>query len=260
MRNHAPCLRLQTVASIRRFVLPGLLLWSAAVSIGSAAAQDEAAIALKLAELLRSARAVVSYYQPLINDPALGEKDLDGAKVLTEAVAEYRRKTGENPADIDPESKLGRLFAAQMAAIKTVVDENQQTIDMPGVGFKGFIPATFARLVNEEFEARVGAEARMKVTAPVRLVRNRKARPDPWEAAVIAERMTDPAWPKGKYFEELSTLEGRPAFRILIPEYYEETCLACHGEPAGEVDVTGYPKEGGAAGDLGAAISVTLFR
>src|SRR3546814_8640464 len=108
-----------------RSAVRGLLLCSAAASIGSAAAQDEAAIALKLAALLRSARAVVSYYQPLINDPALGEKDLDGEKVLAEAIAEYRDKTGENPADVDPESKLGRLFAAQLAAIRTVVDENQ---------------------------------------------------------------------------------------------------------------------------------------
>lgn len=236
------------------------LLCAAAASIGSAAAQDQTATALKLAELLRSARAVVSDYQLLINDPTLGEKGLDGDKVLAEAIARYRRKTGENPAEVDPNSKLGRLFAAQMAAIKTVVDENQQTIDMKGVGFKGFIPATFARLVNEAFEARVGDEARIKVTAPPRLVRNRKARPDAWEAAVMAEKMTDPKWPKGKYFGEAATFEGRPAFRILIPEYYEATCLACHGEPAGEVDVTGYPKEGGAEGDLGAAISVTLFR
>ena len=237
-----------------------LLLWFAAVPVSSAAAQDETATALKLAELLRSARAVVSYYQPHINDPALGAKDLDGDKVLAEALAQYRRKTGENPAEVEPASKLGRLFAAQMAAIKTVVDENQETIDRPGVGFKGFIPATFARLVNEQFESRVGAEARIKVTAPPPLVRNRKARPDAWESAVMAEKMTDPAWPKGKHFAEPSALEGRPAFRILIPEYYEETCLACHGRPAGEVDVTGYPKEGGAAGDLGAAISVALFR
>ena len=261
MRNHAPCLRLQPAESSCRSAMRGLLLLCCvAAPVGPAAAQDEPAIALKLAELLRSARAVVSYYQPLINDPALGEKNLDGDMVLAEAIAQYRRKTGEDPTEVDPGSKLGRLFAAQMAAIKTVVDENQQTIDMPGVGFKGFIPATFARLVNEAFEARVGEEARIKVTAPVRLVRNRKARPDAWEAAVIAEKMTDPSWPKGKYFGEVATLAGRPAFRILIPEYYEETCLACHGEPVGEVDVTGYPKEGGAAGDLGAAISVTLFR
>jgi hypothetical protein len=256
MRDHAACLRLRRVARICRSAVCG----SALCFVVPAAAQEEAATALKLAELLRSARAVVSSYQPLINDPTLGEKGLSPDKVLAEAIEQYRRKTGEDPRDVDPASQLGRLFAAQMESIKTVVKENQETIDMPGIGFKGFIPATFARLVNEEFEARVGTEARIKVTAPPRLVRNRKARPDAWEAAVISEKLADAAWPKGKYFEEASVVERRPAFRILIPEYYEESCLVCHGKPAGEVDVTGYPKEGGSAGDLGAAISVTLFR
>lgn len=257
MRNHAPVSPLRPAASVLKSAALAVLLCASA---GRAGAQSETDTALKLAELLRSARAVVSNYQPLINDATLGEKNIDGDKVLAEAVARYKEKTGEDPTKVDADSKLGRLFAAQMAAIKTVVDENQQTIDMPGVGFKGFIPATFARLVNEEFESRVGSEARIKVTAPPRLVRNRKARPDAWEAAVMADKLTDPAWPKGKYFGEAATLDGRPAFRIMIPEYYETTCLACHGGPAGEVDVTGYPKEGGAAGDLGAAISVTLFR
>ena len=44
-----------------------------------------------------------------------------------------------------------------------------------------------------------------------------------------------------------------------MPEYYSKGCLACHGEPKGELDVTGYPKEGGKLGDLGGVISVTLF-
>jgi len=33
---------------------------------------------------------------------------------------------------------------------------HQKEIDAKGVGFKGFIPATFARLVNERFEEKVG--------------------------------------------------------------------------------------------------------
>jgi len=45
-----------------------------------------------------------------------------------------------------------------------------------------------------------------------------------------------------------------------VPEYYGEACLACHGNPKGEVDITGHPKEGGALGDLGGAISITLYR
>ena len=60
-------------------------------------------------------------------------------------------------------------------------------IDVEGVGFKGFIPATFARLVNERFGEKVGDQAKMKVTAPKELVRNRKALPDQWEQQVIEQ-------------------------------------------------------------------------
>jgi hypothetical protein len=46
---------------------------------------------------------------------------------------------------------------------------------------------------------------------------------------------------------------------MMMPEYYASSCLSCHGSPKGETDITGYPKEGGHEGDLGAIISITLF-
>jgi hypothetical protein len=46
---------------------------------------------------------------------------------------------------------------------------------------------------------------------------------------------------------------------MMIPGYYTQPCLSCHGEPKGQIDITGYPKEGGKLGDLGAAVSITLF-
>ena len=67
-------------------------------------------------------------------------------------------------------------------------------------------------------------------------------------------------WTKDQIFTSETPRDGRPAFRILIPEYYGQGCLQCHGEPKGEIDVTGYPKEGGKLGDLGGVISITLFR
>jgi hypothetical protein len=45
----------------------------------------------------------------------------------------------------------------------------------------------------------------------------------------------------------------------MVPEYYVESCLACHGSPKGQMDITGYPKEGGKLNDLGAVISITLY-
>ena len=226
----------------------------------SAGEPAEQVVAAHLAEFLRSARTIISQDQSLINDPSKGDKGLTGDRVVAEATEVYKKRTGEDPATTDPLSKEGRLLRAQMEAIKEVMAENQGTINAPNVAFKGFIPAVFARLVNEKFRDKAEDQAMIKVTAPEELVRNRKARPDDWENAVLLDKFAKPDWPKGQSFSELTTVEGRPAFRFIVPEYYAASCLSCHGTPKGEMDITGYPKEGGKEGDLGAAISVTLFR
>lgn len=245
-----------------RWVALVLAIAVGALSSSGALAEepDDQEVAERLAEFLRSARTVISGYQDLINDPTTGDKGLTGDRVIGEATAIYVEKTGEDPLDTDPQSQQGRLLRAQMDSIRQVMAENQGTINAPDVGFKGFIPAIFARLVNEKFQEQVGAEARVKVTAPEELVRNRTARPDDWERSILEDKFAGSDWPKEQSFSEVVTVEGRPAFRMIVPEYYRASCLSCHGGPTGEMDITGYPKEGGEEGDLGAAISVTLFK
>jgi hypothetical protein len=246
---------------LRRFAC-ALAFLAGVLSLSSVSAEDQGdqIVAARLAEFLRSGRTVISQYQELINDPSKGDKGLTGERVLAEASAIYQKQTGEDPLATDPNGKEGRLLRAQMEAIKDVMAENQGTINAPSIGFKGFIPAIFARLVNEKFQEKVGAEARIKVTAPEELVRNRKARPDDWEKAVLNDKFAKPDWPTGEAFSEAVSVDGRAAFRMIVPEYYRTSCLSCHGVPKGEMDITGYPKEGGKEGDLGAAISVTLFQ
>ena len=223
-------------------------------------ATQEMATALRLASLLRSARSVIASNQDLINDPKGRDKGLTGDHVLKLASEAYLEANGTAPLHDGQDAKEARLIAAQMEAIHTVMTDNQPTINADGLGFKGFVPAVFGRLVNESFAGLVGAEARVKVTAPHDLVRNRKALPDAWETKVIESYLMSADWPKDQIFAELGELDGKPAYRVLVPEYYGPSCLACHGEPAGEIDVTGYPKEGGHEGDLGGVISISIFR
>ena len=225
-----------------------------------AGADDDAAIAKSLADMLRAARQVISNNQTRINDPNLGDKGLSGQVVLQQAVEIYKKTTGTDPAAIDPATRHGRLLHAQMDAIVEVTDANQATINAKGVGFKAFIPAVFARLANEAFETRAKDEALVKVTAPEQLVRNRKARPDAWEGDVIRGKLLQADWPRGQAYAADAVTKGRSAYRMMMPEYYATSCLSCHGSPKGETDLTGYPKEGGKEGDLGAVISVTLFK
>jgi hypothetical protein len=243
-------------AAILALVIAGL---APSAAIRAAPAKDDMSVAQSLAEMLRDARAVISDRQYLINDPQLGDKHLTGEAVLEQGVAKYEKDTGTDPKKIDPASREGRLLRAMMAAIVEVVDDNQGTINEKGTGFKGFIPAVFGRLVSESFVRLAKGEAEIKVTAPLELVRNRKARPDGWETEIIEKKLLDPAWPSGKPFSAMVETKGRPAFRIMVPEYYVESCLACHGSPKGEMDITGYPKEGRKLNDLGGVISITLY-
>lgn len=225
------------------------------------AAEDEAAnraTGEKLADMLRAVRSVVSSSQPLINDPDKGDKGFTSDVVIERTERIYADVRGAPPLE-DATEEEAHLIAAQIDAIRTVVDEHQDEINAPGVGFKGFIPAVFGRLINERFRETSGEEARIRVTAPPEIVRNRKARPDAWELEVISTRLSSPDWPKGEPYTETVEVEGRPAFRMLLPEYYRESCLTCHGGPEGEMDVTGYPKEGGEVGDLAGAISIVIF-
>jgi hypothetical protein len=244
----------------RLVALLGLVLVATSPATGAGAdmTEDEHTAAM-LADMLRAVRTVVARQQDVINDPALGPKGLTGEDVLEKTLDEFRAQTGSDPAALAPESRDARLMTALMDAIREIVDENQPTIDAEGVGFKGFIPAVVGRLVTGRFNEKVGDEALMRVTAPAELVRNRTARPDAWEEEVITSRFAAADWPKGQVYAERATTQDREAFRVLVPEYYTEGCLACHGGPAGEVDITGYPKEGGAVGQLGGAISITLF-
>lgn len=213
----------------------------------------------RLAAVLRAGRSVVSNNQALINDSSIGDKGLTGDKFYEKVIETYLEKNGQHPLNDDLTAGERQLTETQLQAMVEVIDENQTIINAEGLAFKGFIPAVFARLVNEKFGEEMASQAAVKVTAPKALVRNRKARPDAWENQVIVGKFQDEAWSVGEPYFEKTTVDGQDAFRMLIPEYYSESCLACHGSPAGETDVTGFPKEGGKLGDLAGAISITLF-
>ncbi|MGK9165744.1 DUF3365 domain-containing protein [Inquilinus limosus] len=244
----------KTLASL---VLLGVL--AAGLPPVLAAAQDDVDNALRLAEFLGSARVVISAQQRRINDPALADKGLTGDAVVEQAAQAMAKATGTDPRKLDPASEKGRLLAAMARAVKEVVDANQALINQKGVGFKGFVPAVFARMVTEQFRRDQSGRAEIKVTAPPELVRNRKASPDAFETEIIRSKFQSPGWAKGDIYAETTTVAGRPATRVLMPEYYGADCLVCHGSPKGEIDITGYPKEGASLGDLGGVISITLF-
>lgn len=248
----------------RRFALAAVLaafslcLFAGAGKVVSAAAGNQD-IALSMAALLRSARAVVSDNQSLINDPDKGDKGFTGEVVRSEAKLNYRLGTGIDLDSIDPSSLQGELLQAEMDAIVEIVNEWQDRINKKGVAYKGFLPAVFAFQVTQRFKQKKGKVAEIKLTAPADYVRNERNMPDSWEQDIIEARFRSPDHPFGQYVAGMADKRGRTAYRLILPEYYQFSCLSCHGEPKGATDRTGGKKEGGTLGALGGAISVVIY-
>jgi hypothetical protein len=215
-------------------------------------------IAADLSALLRAARAVVSDHQDAINQRG-GDRSFTSRSVIEETRARYARETGHPLPALDLTSTEGRLLQAELDAIEEVVDEAQASITDPEREFKDFIPAIFAYRVADRFNQKAGDLAYLKLTAPAELVRRKTNRPDEWENQMIKEKFQAAGWKKGEFVAEDALLNGREAYRLLIPEYYETSCLACHGKPKGERDITGGEKEGASLGDLGGSISVAIY-
>jgi hypothetical protein len=113
--------------------------------------------------------------------------------------------------------------------------------------------------VADRFSTKMSNHAYLKLTAPAERIRRRENAPDAWETRMIKARFQSPAWQQGHLVAEEGELNGRKAYRLLIPEYYESSCLNCHGEPRGATDMTGWKKEGGKLGDVGGAISAAIY-
>ena len=134
---------------------------------------------------------------------------------------------------------------------KQVVAEAQPEISRPQIGSKGFIPAVYGARVATRFTKQTGV--RMKQTALV--PRNPENAPDSSERASL-EIFADPNYPRERVISETSA--SSRTLRLMFPLYTTRQCLACHGEPKGTLDKTGYPREGLKLGQNAGAISVVI--
>jgi hypothetical protein len=207
--------------------------------------------ASRLAMLFDSTRKVISDNQKVINDPALGDKNLGVERMLVESLKIFANKaTG---------GVQGPYEENLIEAIKAVIEDAQPVLNERGKTFKGFIPAVYGKRLTEVFNARMKGRSQMHLTAPKDLVRNLTNLPDEWEANIIESKFKSKDWKKGMSFTENLELKGKKVFRSISPQYYAESCLSCHGGQKGKKDITGGVMEGAALGDVGGALSVMLF-
>ncbi|HWI53045.1 MAG TPA: ATP-binding protein [Symbiobacteriaceae bacterium] len=86
------------------------------------------------------------------------------------------------------------------------------------------------------------------------IVRDDKNEPDEFERRALLDFAVN----MRPVFERAVAEDGSPVYRYITPLLADESCLKCHGEPAGTLDPTGHIREGMKEGDLAGAISVTL--
>jgi uncharacterized protein DUF3365 len=211
-----------------------------------------------LAILLDSGRATIAANQKLINDPEKSDKGFTPEVFERQLIAIFKERSG-----ID----LSRLEERQVpkgakALLTRLLDESKKTvgsyqpaINIQGVKYKGLIPATFGTETAARFQAWSGIY--MKQTAPDALLRNPKNKADEFETQVLS-KFANPEYPRSGENIISATVDNGTAVRVLLPLFYSKQCLGCHGEPKGQRDISGYPKEGGKEGDLGGAISVKI--
>ena len=245
-----------------RFTLMGLLSVAIMASVFSSRgrAQDheqERDTSRLLAILFDSGRLVVGMNQDLINDESKGDKGFTSAVFEKQVLTVFQQRTGINLSNSSEKiPALARpLLDRLLEESKKTIDSYQTPINIPGIRYKGLIPATFGTETAKRFQTWSGIYLRQ--IAPEKFLRNAKNKPDTYEAAVLqalAEQSSTSAESPPKW----EVTDGGQTLRLMLPLYYSKACLECHGEPKGQRDISGYPREGGKEGELGGAISVKL--
>ncbi len=211
----------------------------------------EAAMAKVIADYLVAGRAVIAKNQPLFNDASKGDKGFTPA-VYEAQVSEELKARGIDLKAQNAADAVGKAILQAHESAMEVVAESQPQINEAGKGFKGFIPAVYGARTGDRFFKKSGI--RLKQTSLK--FRGDYNRPDDFEDGML--KKMESGWERGKAHSEETTAGGRKVLRYMLPIYIAKPCLACHGDPAGELDIAGRPKEGYKEGDLRGAISVTV--
>ena len=148
--------------------------------------------------------------------------------------------------------KSTSVLANSLLSTRTFIAQKQELInkDQNGaVHFKNLNPSVAIRDISELFNGTMGYTFKQTNLT----VRNLQNAPDLFEVEMLKkladDRNLNEEW-------AVDTVNEKKVFRYMRPLYYDTSCLTCHGKPAGQMDIAGYPKEGSKIGDFAGAISI----
>lgn len=149
----------------------------------------------------------------------------------------------------------GEVLSQQMASVWDFMSANQNRLSASAYTDQGIYQGLHCAIVGRSIGALFSAESNY-ITRFVNFnPRNLSDEPDEFEAEALSVFYADPSC---KEYYGMTQYGDTEVFRYLAPMRIEKTCLDCHGQPAGELDITGYPKEGWEIGNVGGAISIVV--
>jgi general secretion pathway protein A len=209
--------------------------------------RDEAERTARLiAQALAKGRLVIFSHMSKLTDPELGDKGFTPEYFAEQWLAVMA------PDLIDLTPAQQAIMDKLIAAGKQSIANNQERLNLKGVGWKNFLPATWAREAGEIFKAGTGIVTKQ----PTINYRHPANAPDALEKSILAQ-FTRPGYddtPHG----EFTQMGKQSVYRYFEPVRLMPPCLACHGKPKGEKDILGFEKDGLEANDVIGAFSVTV--
>ena len=174
-----------------------------------------------------------------------------GLSFLAFAVFDFYSQQRQTEAALLEEA---RTFAREMDAVWQFMDNSQSVINNTSDGtyeFKGLHCSLVGKSVGRLFSAGSDYAIRYTNFNP----RSEQDIPDEFEAKAL-ERFNADSSVKEHY--GIAEYQGEERFRYLQALEVDNSCLSCHGEPAGELDITGKAKEGWTLDSVGGAISIVI--
>lgn len=178
-----------------------------------------------------------------------------GAIVLVVMVADTFLSSAIQERQAEGEAlEKAQVLAQEMRATWDFIDMNQDQINRNEDGSlrtKALVCVVAAKSVSTLFTDNTDYEIHF-VQDPPRL---KRSTPDDFEKSALEAFRADSEL-KSYYGVLVDEATGERIFRYAEPLYVTETCLECHGEPAGELDEFGFAKEGMKAGEVGGIMSI----
>jgi len=242
------------IVSSRVFLLLGLIVLLLPPQIGwtQDSHKEIEQTAQLLTTFLNAGRVVIERNQSLINDPGKGDKGFTPEVFERLVLDEFFHQTGidlKHPPSSLP-SLAKEILATLLLASKEVVRDAQFVINQRGIGYKNFVPATFGSQAARKFSNRSRVTIKQTTLNP----RNLKNSPDAYEEMALMRLASQPP----STTAVVEWIDGGRLLRTMMPIYYSEDCLTCHGNPKGILDISGYPREGAQVGELAGAISIQI--